>query len=254
MKKLLFSLLALAAMLPASADRYLTFGVNDTLRVYPSRLDSTQSVMVRAHFDGRLDQWFMTLNLPQGISLASYAKGDDLLNIPYENEVGEDCYCNAALYMNQSANGATVTLMSNITERGYWMFLGVYSFYGTVKWEPGDYDRMCELVFKFDGTLQDGATIVINEFLSSTFDGRGFTIGNTNVDKTIHLIVAYKPGDVDGDGKLSIADVTGLTDLLIYGDTSSSEDVMQAADVNGDAVIGIADVTALIDLLLSSDD
>lgn len=54
-------------------------------------------------------------------------------------------------------------------------------------------------------------------------------------------------GDVDGDGKLSIADVTALIDLLLSGTT----DFPAEADVNDDTQTSIADVTALIDLLLS---
>ena len=58
------------------------------------------------------------------------------------------------------------------------------------------------------------------------------------------------PGDVDGDGKIGIADVTDLIDLLLEG----SLDILShpEADVDGDGKIGIADVTELIDMLLAS--
>ena len=55
-------------------------------------------------------------------------------------------------------------------------------------------------------------------------------------------------GDVDGDGRVTIADVTGLIDLLLNG-TGDSNPV---ADVDGDGRVTIADVTALIDILLNS--
>ena len=55
-------------------------------------------------------------------------------------------------------------------------------------------------------------------------------------------------GDVNGDGQVSIADVTSLIDYLL-GDGNINID---AADVNGDGEISIADVTALIDQLLGS--
>jgi hypothetical protein len=55
-------------------------------------------------------------------------------------------------------------------------------------------------------------------------------------------------GDVNGDGDMSIADVTALIDYLLGGTTSI---VREVADVNHDDEITIADVTALIDLLLS---
>jgi hypothetical protein len=55
-------------------------------------------------------------------------------------------------------------------------------------------------------------------------------------------------GDVNGDGNISIADVTALIDYLL--DSSSS--VATGADCNLDGSISIADVTALIDYLLQN--
>jgi len=54
------------------------------------------------------------------------------------------------------------------------------------------------------------------------------------------------PGDVDGDGKVGIDDVTAIIDLLLGGGTPSP-----GADVNQDCNVNIDDVTTLIDLLLS---
>jgi hypothetical protein len=53
-------------------------------------------------------------------------------------------------------------------------------------------------------------------------------------------------GDVDGNGEVSIADVTALIDILVGGG-----DAPAAADCNDDNEVGIADVTVLIDFLLS---
>jgi hypothetical protein len=52
---------------------------------------------------------------------------------------------------------------------------------------------------------------------------------------------------VNGDGEVSIADVTALIDYLLSPGTTLDEDV---ADVNHDGEVTIGDVTALIDLLL----
>lgn len=54
-------------------------------------------------------------------------------------------------------------------------------------------------------------------------------------------------GDVDGDGRVTIADVTTLIDYLL----SRTGEMSQAADVDGSGSINIADVTALIDLILT---
>ena len=56
-------------------------------------------------------------------------------------------------------------------------------------------------------------------------------------------------GDVDGSGKVNIADVTELIDYLLSGDVSTIN--LMNADVDGDGNVGIADVTELIDMILS---
>ncbi len=58
---------------------------------------------------------------------------------------------------------------------------------------------------------------------------------------------AVQTGDVNGDGQVTIADVTALIDSLLSG----LEVPTHVADVNGDGQVTIADVTALIDQLLS---
>ena len=55
-------------------------------------------------------------------------------------------------------------------------------------------------------------------------------------------------GDVNGDGRISIADVTALIDHLL----DSSSPVSTGADCNLDGKLSIADVTALIDYLLQN--
>ena len=55
------------------------------------------------------------------------------------------------------------------------------------------------------------------------------------------------PGDVDGDGSITIADVTTLINILLVGVEENA-----AADVNSDGQTNISDVTKLINALLSS--
>lgn len=63
-----------------------------------------------------------------------------------------------------------------------------------------------------------------------------------------HIVpfIGAGPGDVNGDGSVSILDATGLIDMLLCG-----EELPAYADVNGDGIISIIDITALIDMLLS---
>ena len=65
------------------------------------------------------------------------------------------------------------------------------------------------------------------------------------VDK-VRLGSAVQRGDVNGDGNVTISDVTALIDLLLGGGTINNP----AADCNNDTNVTISDVTALIDFLL----
>ena len=57
-------------------------------------------------------------------------------------------------------------------------------------------------------------------------------------------------GDVDGDGQLTIADVTELIDILLGARNAGGS--YAPCDVNMDSQVSIADVTTLIDMLLSN--
>ena len=81
------------------------------------------------------------------------------------------------------------------------------------------------------------------------------TTDGTNL--TAQCIVTVVPGggsdpqigDVDGDGRINIDDLTALINYLLTGDTSSIN--LENADVDNDGRINIDDVTALINMLLS---
>ena len=55
-------------------------------------------------------------------------------------------------------------------------------------------------------------------------------------------------GDVNGDGSISVTDVTFLVDKIL-GNVNDNF-VMANADVNGDGFISVSDVTALVDIIL----
>ncbi len=89
--------------------------------------------------------------------------------------------------------------------------------------------------------------------------GKGTTYNANHVDKTYAHIdggtsnpgyftekTGGLRGDVNGDGKVNISDVTALINLLLAGNTPPS-----TADCNQDGKVNIADVTALINYLLS---
>ena len=66
--------------------------------------------------------------------------------------------------------------------------------------------------------------------------------------KFTHIVpfIGAGPGDVNGDGNITIGDVTNLIDQLING-----EEIPAYFDVNGNGSVTIGDITAIIDMLLA---
>lgn len=71
--------------------------------------------------------------------------------------------------------------------------------------------------------------------------------------ETVYLGIPPEPepevisGDIDGDGRVSIADVSGLIDIVL---DIAKEGAPKSADVNGDGIVNIRDVADLIDILV----
>jgi hypothetical protein len=63
---------------------------------------------------------------------------------------------------------------------------------------------------------------------------------------TTRLVLANDIGDVNGDGEVSIADVTALIDMLLDGSNAPA-----VADIDGDGEVAISDVSALINIIQS---
>ena len=73
-------------------------------------------------------------------------------------------------------------------------------------------------------------------------------LGN-RTKKTVTTSVITTRGDVDGDGKVNIDDLTALINYLLSGDASAIN--LNNADCYSDGKLNIDDVTVLINYLLS---
>ena len=71
----------------------------------------------------------------------------------------------------------------------------------------------------------------------------------------------YIPGDVNGDGEITIADANTVIIIIVNGGGSSGhshipdpngDGFINLADINGDGEVSIADLNALIDIILSN--
>ena len=79
--------------------------------------------------------------------------------------------------------------------------------------------------------------------------GNGTTTEHALIDVTTKLtVVDYVPGDVDGDGGLSFADVAMMTNHAIGKEQTGFN--AKAADMNGDERVTIADIVIIIEKIL----
>ena len=274
MKKFILLFTLFLGVLSAQASNYFSLRtenstpVNDTLRVDPKPTNFFQIFYAVPHFEGYLDHWYLKMSYPSNMDIYHtndpnpyvevITRGPEM-DVPYITSNGtQDTYEADLLILMLNVDQADTTkkatiLSSTITEFGYWdpSNTGNYQSYGTVKWCNGYHDYMFYFNMFFPyGTMS--ADIILDATLSSSDDWRG--VGTVNIQhaiKTIHLVVAYQKGDVNGDGSVSPADLTQLLDWLLGGFDNVDVYRQAAADVNGDGVVNMNDVTALTDILLT---
>ena len=67
------------------------------------------------------------------------------------------------------------------------------------------------------------------------------------LDENVFVRTAGIPGDADGDGNISIADIIAILDYMISGKPLNE----QQADVDNDGAISIGDIVMLVDIILN---
>lgn len=100
-----------------------------------------------------------------------------------------------------------------------------------------------------------GASYMVENLEPGTY--QFYVVANTYSTKNYQSVVrevtlgdhGYDLGDVNHDGKVSIADVTTLINYLLSGNEEGV--CLICADVNGDGSIKISDVTGIINILLN---
>lgn len=129
---------------------------------------------------------------------------------------------------------------------GYWDFDGEWLPYGTVKWAPGEY-KMFRIYLRFADNIDYGRVTLTGKVLCST-DRRGYTDIATGTWHRTYFIIGYDRGDVDGNERIDVSDVSTLTDHLLGKQLDTYG--MDAADVDCDGEVSINDVTTLINEIL----
>lgn len=124
--------------------------------------------------------------------------------------------------------------------------------YFTTDHPDGEYKHMFLTSTHYDLLYVNNNTqsIVINSWTTPDQGNRWIITPVDDFDPTEALIIAGQllKGDVNGDGYVTIADVTALVNIILgKGNTEFNQTI---ADVNRDGSLTIADVTALVNIIL----
>ena len=249
-KSVLFAAMMLLVSISSSATSFIGLDA-DSVRIHPNRLSGYFQVPIVAQFDGYADTWQVNITYPEGVTpkLVAGITALDGMTVSYTDPTGSMQVFEAPLQV--SAYYATVA-STTAGIYGYYDYNldGVYETYGNIKWEPGLH-QMWEFNLFIPDNFRQGY-IIFDGTINSGYDARGPILSNVKSYRRTLLWIGYERGDVNGDGRINITDVTVLMNALneqTTTGTSLDEFQVKAADMNGDGRLTITDVTMLINYI-----
>ena len=205
---------------------------------------STLDIALNTSIDGSYYTTFcapfdMTLN---GATAYTVAKGEGTQLTT--TEVSGTIAAGTPVLLVATSNSATATIGSNYstaisTETALTgSYLEIAEFDGATNYILGsDSDGKAGFVHSEGTTLSANCAYIAGDESTSSIEAFHFTL-----DPSESIV-----GDVNDDGKITIADVTALVNIILGKATIPASGV---ADVNGDTKVTIADVTALVNIIL----
>jgi len=244
MKK--FSIIAaIAALVSINGYGINTITLGDEVRIHPNKLGGYHLVTASMHTDGMCDDWSMYVTFPGGIvpKLVNGITPLEGMTVGYTDRTGTEQTYEAPLQV--SAGYATIS--SHIAVQGYWDYDsdGYWEPYGTAKWTAGDRD-LFTLNLYIPADFREG-DVIFDGTLTSGSDQRGAVLQGVKFYSKTRLWVGYERGDINGDGRINITDVTLLVSYTLNSEEGYLDEFsLKAADVNGDGEVNITDITLLV--------
>lgn len=254
MKKMIFAAMMLLVATSVNAENWFNFSesVNDTLRIRPNRLGGYATYTVDMAIDAYCDFFRVGFVWPCGLRP----------KMMYQQRGIEAGYGLSVCYLDRNGMFGTYTpnlnvgeyyesVSSSIAIDGYYDYNNDSQFepYGTVKWEPGIHYSVMKINLWIEDCFRKGHVVFDAQFNSGS-DKRGPILSNVYSWKQVLVYVGYMKGDVNGDERHTIADVTFLIDYLLNG-FGDDEFAYEASDLDGNGNVTINDVAVLINRLLN---
>ena len=132
---------------------------------------------------------------------------------------------------------------SNVTARGSFEYMVDYMVADTVLWRTGYY---------YGDEIDDSPEPEKEWYEFEEWDGLPTTMPARDIAVIAKFFFLLELGDVNGDGRVSVADITVLTNHIMK--LPNTQFVRDAADVNGDGRISVVDVTMTTNKILDNED
>lgn len=140
------------------------------------------TVPIKAHFDGRLNGYDVSITCPEGLTPVRAVAGRGM-TVTYLDENAQEQTTALTLHQNDDHTH----FIGVIDFAGYWYGPNGFEMYGAAKWEAGDYEEMILLTLQVAEDFL-GGTIQVHSEMSSGNDTRGGTIGRLVIDDTDCLV------------------------------------------------------------------
>ena len=131
----------------------------------------------------------------------------------------------------------------DVTVRGAFEYRVSYVVTDSVLWNTG---------YWCGDTIDDSPEPERIWYIFDEWEGLPDTMPARDLSVTAKFIFLYEMGDVNGDERISVADITVLTNHIIR--LPNTTFVRDAADLNGDGRISVVDVTMTTNKLLNDED
>jgi len=213
-------------LLALNANAESAIYTDQFVRLVPGTTEMTLTISMTN--ERSCDRWMFEMVLPDGIRPIS-VKPLDGMALTYAGDT-----LNAPLCVAKDM--ATITSFVGINQ--YWDAANNSIENGVFKWQAGKHELM-QITFAVAPDFRFSVMFLNGIIDNGTTDVRFFSPCN--------ISVGYDRGDVNGDGHVSIADVSAIIDHLLGGELDEFQ--REAADTNTDGEVSIADVSTLIDMI-----
>lgn len=244
MKRRIPFILFLLATIVANTSLADNYFYIDDITLAPNDVGKTIEIPVKAHFDTRVSEWYVSFTFPEGLSVSAgydyvmpdgntyYICGRDII---HNDTTSKRWHENIAeWFSNQSINNYQDNL-SHIYAQFDTHWSGMY-------WEAGDYDEMIMLQVHVEYDVYGEISINSQTVLSIQAGNTGLETNILNVDE------ACDRYDVNRDGCINIADATE-----VYYHLASYDEYDMTCDCNRDGINDISDAAAILDMLIYED-